>query len=424
MEAEETFALKGNVVYAASPKQLTVHTNSYLICHQNKVAGIFKELPKQWLDISVRDCHDQIIIPALTDLHIHAPQYAFRGMGMDLELLQWLEAYPFKEEARYDHMDYAKKAYDAFVNNLIKGATARVGVFATIHKNTAELLMELLAKAGLVAYVGKVNMDRNCPDSLREDTQKSLEETTQWIEKVNTAYDNVKPIITPRFVPSCTPALMQGLGQLAEEYQLPVQSHLSENRAEVAWVAQLHPKAKSYGHVYEQYGLFGQTPTIMAHCVYCSDIEMELMAKNHVYVAHCPQSNTNLASGIAPVRKLIKHGILVGLGTDVAGGFSTSVFRAMADAIQVSKLRYSLLGEADSILTVAEAFYLGTKGGGSFWGKAGSFEPGYDFDALVIDDESLGCRDYLTIEQRLERIIYLSDENNIKSKYVLGKCIF
>jgi guanine deaminase len=173
--------------------------------------------------------------------------------------------------------------------------------------------------------------------------------------------------------------------------------------------------------VYDKYGLFGRSaPAIMAHCVYPEAKELDLILKNGVYVAHCPSSNTNISSGIAPVRKMLDRGLRVGLGSDVAGGFSLSIFRAVSDAVQVSKLYSVLVDASQRPLTLPEAFYMATKGGGSFWGKTGSFEPGYDMSAVVIDDSGFGHSATLTLEQRLERIVYLSTDAQIAAKYVGG----
>lgn len=424
MTYEQTFALKGNLVYAAVPGKLTTRYNAYLVCSGDQVAGIFDELPERWSEIPVTDYQDQLIIPGLVDLHTHAPQYAFRGMGMDMELLQWLEAYPFREEARYSDFVYANQAYDQFTAALTMSGTTRAVVFATIHSPATFHLMEMLSETGLQAYVGKVSMDRNSPIPLREKTKAALEETEKWIRHSQGRFPGIRPILTPRFVPSCSEKLMEGLGAISAEFDVPVQSHLSENRAEVHWVEELHP-GRSYAEVYDQYGLLGKPrPCIMAHCVYCTDDELDLMKTNGVFVAHCPQSNTNLASGIAPVRRMMRKGLRIGLGTDVAGGFSLSIFRAMTDAIQVSKLRWAMLEEDEAYLTVPEVFYMATKGGGAFWGKVGSFEPGYAFDALVMDDANLGSKGGLDLEQRLERIIYLSDDRNISAKYVAGQRLF
>ncbi|MFR9190595.1 MAG: amidohydrolase family protein, partial [Anaerotruncus massiliensis (ex Togo et al. 2019)] len=154
------------------------------------------------------------------------------------------------------------------------------------------------------------------------------------------------------------------------------------------------PWSGCYGGAYDRFGLFGgDAPTIMAHCVHSTGEEIDLMQARGVFIAHCAQSNTNLASGVAPVRAYLDRGMKVGLGTDIAGGFSLSVFRAMADAVQASKLRWRLLDDSLRPLTVPEAFYLGTKGGGEFFGKVGSFEEGYEFDAVVLDDSGFRIRD-------------------------------
>ena len=147
------------------------------------------------------------------------------------------------------------------------------------------------------------------------------------------------------------------------------------------------------------------------------------MKKQGVYVAHCPQSNTNLSSGIAPARHYLEAGLHVGLGSDIAGGTSLSILRAMADAIQVSKLYWRLVDSSAKPLTLEEAFYLGTEGGGSFFGKVGSFREGYEFDAVVLDDASLDHPQELSVRARLERAAYLADDRNLTAKFVAGQKI-
>jgi guanine deaminase len=229
----------------------------------------------------------------------------------------------------------------------------------------------------------------------------------------------VKPIITPRFVPSCSDKMLRALGEYAAETGLPVQSHLSENRSEIDWVKELEPESTCYGDAYNRYGLFGQTPTLMAHCCYTDGEEMELMRRNGVYVVHCPMSNSNLSSGMAPIRKFLNEGIHVALGTDVSAGHHMSMLRVMQYAIQVSKLNYAQTRGEMTFLSLSEVFYLATKGGGSFFGKVGSFERGYAFDALVIDDTYLNFDNY-TLEQRLERFVYLGDDRDIRRRFCCG----
>ena len=400
--------------------------NGYLICEKGISKGIFPEIPEKYSSFPVVDYGNAIIIPGLCDLHIHAPQYAFRGLGMDLELLDWLNKYTFPEESKYVEIDYANVAYDIFTEALKCGATTRASVFATLHTPATVLLMEKLEHSGLATFVGKVSMDRNCPDILRsKGAEAAYLAAKAWIISTKDRFKNTSPILTPRFIPACSDELMGRLKELQTEYGLPVQSHLSENKSEIAWVKELCPEAGSYADAYDSFGLFGGegVPTVMAHCVWSEGSEESLIRQNGVYVAHCPQSNMNLSSGVAPIRRFLNSGIRVGLGSDVAGGCQTSIFRAMCDAIQVSKLYWRLVDQKDAPLSVQEAFYLGTAGGGSFFGKVGSFDEGYEFDAVVIDDSGIPSSNPLSLEERLARIIYLSDDSCICDKYVRGRKI-
>ena len=394
-----------------------------MVCEDGRSAGVYKELPQIYAGFPLTDYGDRMIVPGLTDLHIHGPQYPFRGLGMDLELLDWLNTRTFPEEARYSDREYARNAYRIFAEDMKRGGTTRACIFGTLHREATVELMDLMEATGLKTMVGKVNMDRNCPDFLVEESaEASLRETRLWLEEIKGRYSNTQPILTPRFIPTCTDELMEKLKGLQKQYGLPVQSHLSETMGEIAWVKELCPWSECYGDVYDHFGLFGgDVKTIMAHCVWSGEEETERLRERGVYVAHCPQSNTNLSSGIAPVRRYLDQELKVGLGTDVAGGSSASVFRAMADAIQVSKLRWRLQDESLKPLTVTEAFYLGTKGGGSFFGKVGSFEVDYEFDALVLNDSGLRHPQPLNLQERLERFIYLADERHIEAKYVAGK---
>lgn len=415
--------LKGNIVYSKNLKELEILEQGYVVSRDGFVEGVYKELPAEFEGAGIKDYGENLIIPGLTDLHIHAPQYSFRGLGMDLELLDWLETNTFPEEAKFADLEYAEKAYDIFVENLKKSATTRACIFATIHREATMLLMDKLEKSGLATMAGKVNMDRNAPDYLREESYTvSAEETVKWLENVKErGYKNTRPILTPRFTPSCTDELMEELKKIQKTYQLPMHSHLSENPSEGLWVRELCPWSEVYADAYAKFGMFGlECPTIMAHCVYSDETEIGMMKERGVYVAHCPESNTNLSSGIAPVRRFLEEGIHVGLGSDVAAGSTENMFYAMAQAIQASKLRWRLQDSSLKPLTVEEVFYMATKGGGEFFGKAGSFEPGYEFDAVILDDSRLKHPQELGVKERLERMIYCADDREVKAKYVKG----
>lgn len=425
------FILKGNICYNVSKKELRT-LEGYVVCQDGVCKGAFEEIPEEYKSFELIDYKDKLIVPGLVDLHIHAPQYAFRGIGMDYELIEWLNTYTFPEEAKYKDTEYAKKAYSVFAENMRKSATTRACIFATQHREATKILMDLMEESGLVTYVGKINMDRSAPENLVEASAGvSVYNTFGWLNDIEGKYKYTKPILTPRFIPSCTNELMEELREIQRAYNLPLQSHLSENQEEIEWVKELIPEADFYGDAYDKFNLFGsknldnqKINTVMAHCVWSTPEEVERMKENEVFVAHCPASNMNLSSGIAPIRKYLEKDMKMGLGSDVAGGESESIFRAITDCIQVSKMYWRHVDQNDKPVTFEEAFYLATKGGGEFFGKVGSFDEGYEFDAIIIDDSKLVSTYELTIRQRLERAAYQAiDMNGIVDKYVRGRKI-
>ena len=416
------FVLKGDICYNKDRKNWETIEGGYVVCEDGVCKGAFAELPEAYKNYPVTDYGHKLIIPGLNDIHLHAPQFAIRALGMDLELIEWLDTHAFNAEANYKDLAYADMAYDLFVEEMLSGATTRLCTFGTLHKDATLLLMDKLEKAGFHGFVGKVNMDRNSPDILCEESAAaSLEATESFIQEAQARFKNIKPVITPRFTPSCTDELMEGLGRLQAKYSIPAQSHLSENLSEIEWVKELCPGTSCYGDAYDQFGLLGSNgPTIMAHCVHSGEEEQQMMLDRGTFVAHCPQSNSDLSSGIAPIRQYLNKGIKVGLGSDVAGGHSYSIFEEMKEAIQVSKLRWRLVDQSLEPLTVQEAFYLGTKGGGEFFGKVGSLEDGYRFDAVIMDDSSIKYPRQLSIEERMERLIYLAEKAHVDAKYIDG----
>ena len=411
---------KAHLIFTPERSRFEVMENGYIAVENGRVQAVASNLAQLGAtEADVTDFGDCLLIPAMNDMHVHAPQYRNLGLAMDLELLPWLDNYTFPEESKFADTAYAERMYRRFVYDLWRQGTMRAVCFATVHLESTRLLMRLFQEAGMGAWVGKVNMNRNCPEALCE----SVEDAASGIEALVSEFADkdalVRPIVTPRFVPSCTPDMLRMCGQMAQRYGLPVQSHLSENTGEIAWVRELEPESRSYGDAYNRYGLFGQTPTIMAHCVWTDGEELELMQRNGVMVAHCPTSNLNLSSGMAPIRTFLEKGIRVGLGSDISAGHSLSLFRTMVYAIQVSKMHFQR-DHSKPFLTLSEAFWLATKSAGSFFGQVGSFEPGYEFDALVIDDHDLNHDNY-SLAERLERFIYLGDDRQIVRRFCRGR---
>ena len=420
--SQTQFAVKGDFVSSVTKDLLVTHPNMYALCKNGRIIDFVSTLPEgEWEHTPCFDFSGMLIVPACVDLHVHAPQYAFRGIGMELELIDWLNTYTFPEEAKYADADYALQSYRLFTDDLEASPSCRAVIFGTIHNSGNRVLADLLKAKKMPCLVGKVNMDRNAPDYLCETAESSFAATQAFVDSFKND-DTVAPIITPRFVPSCTPALMDNLGKLAAARHLPIQSHLSENKKEIAWVKELHPECKNYAEVYDRYGLLTDK-TILAHCVHPTDEEIKLLIRRGAYIAHCPESNINLTSGIAPIARLLDAGVHIGLGSDVAAGSQLSLFKAMMSALQVSKMRRYFY-EGERALSVSEALYLGTKGGGSFFGDTGSFEKNFWFDAVVIDDSRFSARTDFSIEQRLERALYLTEQHSMVAKFVQGRCVW
>ncbi|XP_025891611.1 guanine deaminase [Nothoprocta perdicaria] len=367
-------------------------------------------------------------MPGLVDTHIHAPQYSFAGTRIDLPLLQWLTTYTFPTEDKFKDKDFAEEVYTRVVRRTLKNGTTTACYFATIHTDTSLLLAEIIDKFGQRAFVGKVCMDLN--DSVpqyKETTVHSIQETERFVkELLEKKYPRVQPIVTPRFAPSCTEDLLQALGNLAQTHDLHVQSHISENEEELKIVKNLFPDYQNYTEVYDRNKLL-TSKTVMAHACYLSEEELKLFNLRGASISHCPTSNSSLCSGILNVQKVLKHNVKLGLGTDVAGGYSASMLDAIRKTMMASNaLLLSKVNERG--LTLEEAFRLATLGGSQVLGLEdviGNFEVGKEFDALLINtkasDSPFDLFSSDAFEDTLQKFLYLGDDRNISEVYVSGK---
>ncbi len=415
--------IKGTIVSAPALGELEITENGYLVSEDGIITGVFPALPERYAGAEVEDCGDALILQSFADLHLHAPQYPMLGMGMDLPLLDWLNAYTFPTEARFADPDYAREVYRRLARELIEGGTTRVCMFSSLHREATLILMEELERAGVTGYVGKVNMDRNgLPPVLQEETEESKRETLLWLDQCRD-FRHIKPILTPRFTPSCADGLLDFLGKLAAERGLPVQSHLSENTGEIAWVKELHPDCGQYWETYAKYGLWNGR-TLMAHCVWSDGRERAAMREAGVTVVHCPDSNQNICSGVAPVRAMLKEGLKVALGSDIAGGDHLNMFDVTAAAIRASKARRILDDWGTDFLTVAEGWYLGTSAGAAFFGERPGFAPGNPLHALVLEDRDLPRPHPMTPQERLERCVYRRQKNALRAVWSAGRKVY
>lgn len=412
-----TTILKGNLVSAPTMGHLEVHPHSYMVLEDGVLTGIYETLPEHYIAAPIEDFGDCLITQSFTDLHLHAPQYPMLATGMDLPLLDWLNTYTFPTEARFKDAAYAREQYQRLAEELLENGTTRVCMFSSLHREGTLILMEELEHAGITGYVGKVNMDRNSGDTLQETTEESMQETLRWLDECQD-FAHIKPILTPRFTPSCSDELLQFLGKLAMERNLPIQSHLSENTAEMEWVRQLYPDCDQYWQSYEKFGLWTNR-TAMAHCVWSDERERTAMRDAGVTAVHCADSNQNLCSGVSPVRALLNEGVKVALGSDIAGGASLSMFDVVAATIRASKTRRILDGWETDFLSVAEGWYLGTSAGAAFFGAKPGFPIGKPLHALVLDDSALAPLP--TVEERLSRCVYRRQRDAIRAVWSDGR---
>jgi guanine deaminase len=282
-------------------------------------------------------------------------------------------------------------------------------------------------------------------DASVSESLTNAQESIDYIRKIDPKFSLVTPIITPRFAPSCTPELLTDLGALAKKENLPIQTHMSENLAEVALVKELFPDQETYAHVYDAHGLLTDR-TILAHCVHLSEAEVKLCAERGAGIAHCPISNTGLTSGEAKVRWMIEGGVKVGLGTDCSGGYSPSILESARQASNVSRhvcMKSTTATKQTPQLALAEVLYLATMGGAevcSLQDRVGNFVVGKEFDALLIDpgvaggnvdifEEDTGDWDRVLSKWAfngysfLNIVLMCSDDRNILKVWVQGRLV-
>lgn len=377
-------------------------------------------------------------LPGLVDLHIHAPQYPQLGLALDEPLEVWLQKYTFPLEARYADLDFARERYAVLVSDLLATGTTTALYFATQHEAATKLLADICIEKGQRALVGKVVMDdpAACPENYRDaSAETAVTETRAVIDHIRNHPENgagrVLPVITPRFIPSCTDEALQGLGALAEECGCHIQTHCSESD----W---------AHGHVLERYGQtdaaaldsFGllTRKSVLAHSNFLTDEDMDRLATRGTAVAHCALSNIYFANSVFPLRHALEKGVHVGLGTDISGGPSASMFEAVRSTVQSARmlaegtdpaLPANTRGRPNSAVDLVTAFHLATAGGGVALDlPIGLIAPGYRFDALAIHAHAhtgairlFGQTDPHTIFQKL---IYGTTRPNIAKVWVDG----
>lgn len=417
------FIIKGIIITSSPSKKLVIYNPGFMVVDQ---LGTIQEIT--WADprsnyssYQLLDHSNHLIIPGLIDLHNHLPQFAYTGLG-DGQLLDWLENYTFPREQELSDPEIAQKAAQQFFASLITVGTTTSVTYVTVHEQATDIAFLQAEKAGIRVIMGKVMMDQNSPEKLQEPITESLASTERLIKKWHKKNNKLFYAVTPRFAITGSPELLKKAALLAQKYDTYVQTHLAENQNELALVKKLFPANNNYTHIYEQAGLLGPK-TIMAHGIYLSEEELEILHESQTVIAHCPTSNRFLSSGTMPARKYLETSLRMGLGTDVAGGYSLSMLHEIRESLECSKT-------ISAPLTLEEGFYLATLGGAQALGldtTIGSLEPKKAADFVILDpqiaDPYVWQNNYHDPRALLAKCIYTTLGNPVLATYIQGKQI-
>lgn len=365
---------------------------------------------------------DALITPGFIDTHLHAPQLEMIG-SYGGHLLEWLNRYTFPTERKFEDPEHARRVARAFYDELLRNGTLAALVFSTIHREATDIFFEEAERRGFRGIIGKAMMDRHAPEYLLDRTpQQSYDDSRALLEKWH-GRGLLRYAITPRFAPTSTPELLEVAGTLNREFpDAWVHTHISENQHEVRWVQELFPEAE-YADVYDRYGLLGER-TVLAHGVWLTEEELDLLARRGTRIAHCPNSNLFLGSGLFKLHRVLDAGVIVGLGSDIGAGTTPSLFNAMADAYKVQQVQHVSLSPF-------HLWYLATLGGAralTLDAETGSLEPGKSADFLVLDLNATPLLSMRTgrassLEDLLAGLIFMGDDRAVKQSVIAGAVV-
>jgi guanine deaminase len=371
-------------------------------------------------DAEVTDHRGRLILPGFVDTHVHYAQTDMIGSYGE-QLLTWLENYTFPTERHFDDADHAREVAQFFLQELLRNGTTTAMVFATVHRQSVDAIFEAAAALDLCLAAGKVMMDRNCPEFLRDTPASSYEDGCALIERWH-GRGRLRYAVTPRFAPTSSDEQLALAGRLLDEYEgVHLQSHVAENPDEVRWVAQLFPWSRSYLDVYDRFGLL-RGRAVFAHCIHLDDADRRRMAATGAAASFCATSNLFLGSGLFDPQRAAELGMRVGIGTDVGAGTSFSMLRTLDECYKVAQL-------GGHRLSPQRAFYLATLGGArslALDDEIGSFEAGKAADFVVLDPQAtpLLARRMAragSLAEQLFLLMTLGDDRAVAATYVKGR---
>ena len=405
------------------PDTFEFFDDGLLVTADGRVASIGPArelLPALPSDAELVEHRDSILMPGFVDTHVHYPQTDIVGTG-GRQLLDWLEHYTFPAERGFADPAHAREVAEFFLDELVRNGTTTALVFCSVHPASVQAFFEAAAARRMRMAAGKVLMDRNCPQYLR-DTPETGERATRELLAAWHGRERLLYAISPRFAPTSSDAQLASAGRLATDYpDALIQTHVAENLDEVAWVKRLFPEARSYLDVYDRYGLLRER-AIYAHCIHFDEVDRARMAQSGAAAAFCPSSNLRLGSGLFDVASADAAGMRFSIATDVAAGSSFSMLQTLSDAYKVAQL-------SQQHLSPLRAFYLATLAGARALGvddRVGRFAVGTEADFIVLDLRAtplLARRTARsrTLAEKLLVLLTLGDDRAVSRTYILGR---
>lgn len=423
MKNHPNIAIRSSIFHFLSKDEYEFFEDGLLIVINGlvKEIGPAKDLMKQWENVlKIKDERGKLLIPGFVDGHIHAVQSGVIA-SYGTQLLDWLENYTFPYEARFQDKDFSNKMAHFFFQQLLMNGTTTAAIYSSVHQSSAKAIFNESIRLNMRVIAGKTAMDRNAPEDLIEETASTFKINEELIEKYH-KNARINYALTPRFAITSSQEQLKQLGQLkAQNPNMHVQTHISENAAEISSVRQLFPERKDYLDVYEQEGLVGRN-TLLGHGIHFSESEWKRVKESGASLVHCPTSNLFLGSGLFDLQKCLDLDIPLALGSDVGGGTSFSMLKTAAAAYQVA----SLQGFKPNAKYL---FYLLTLGGAKALGldeKIGNFKSEKEADFIIINSQKMEIlqeRLQVTssIEEVLFAILFLGDDRIIDSVYLMGE---
>jgi guanine deaminase len=413
-------------VASGSPKlDYVFFIDGLLVTRNDKIEfiGDYKTNINQYDNLDVHDYSGKLLLPGFIDSHMHFPQTEMLA-SFGEQLLDWLTDYTFPVENKFADTAYASAIADVFLHQLYRHGTTSAMVYSSVHKGATDALFQAAQQHDMLLIAGKVCMDRNCPPFLQDTAQSAQQDSADlinsWHGKGRSHY-----VITPRFAPTSTEAQLAALGELAQQYpSVFIQTHLSENHNEIAWVKSLYPERKHYLDVYDHYGLV-RKGAIFGHGIHLEPDEWQCLAEKGASIAFCPTSNLFLGSGLFDLATAEQHNIPVMLATDVGGGTSFSMLRTLGEAYKVCQLRGNQLDPMHGLYLMTQGAALGL----GLEQHIGNLNPGTDADFVILDplfDElsALRFKHHHTPQDLIFALSMLGDDRATVATYIAGKPVY